>query len=439
MTTQRAIPETGQQHEVVRLHPIDWNATVEFIKELQRTLATRTLIINVAFSMPQNVLVDTMIQWVRHYMVACHFNHYQRLGYNLGAYSPSKGRAMLLEEVPEVFVHIARHLARPRVLIDGSVSLPIPTAPLCNGNRYGGLPRVADATIVRNAVPAGPPVPVLAAIQIEGTPILYRPRVYPALRRDFSGCKMLRLTAPEGLTPARMCYWANHLGQFVHFLELTDEFDKAIYDIDIVLVPLIIDIPAAVALPAPPAANAPDMNAAAQLVFYNAIVGHYNSQAPIAIQWMALDHLTGAQGVMQRSVFLERESSAYTVSPTRTNAFSRAEYLSKIGSDLESFNFPSLGVTEEIRDLRILANDLGTGHPTSRGKNHRRDRSRSDKRENRQTNAAIRVISGKFDTTDQRDDGAAADERKTSQADASDADAVNEKPAHQRVRRKKRS
>lgn len=423
--TTHAIPETGQEQEVVRMHPISWEASVNYILELQQTLATRTLIINDLFSLPANLLVDSMIQWVRHYMISAHFNHYVRLGYALGTYSPAKGRAMLFEEVPEVFVHIARHLSRPRLLIDGSPSLPIPNAPICNGARYGGLPAVLDADVVRNGVTAGPPLAVLQAIVIAGTPISFRPRIYAALRRNFSGLPLYKSTGPEGLVPARMCYWSTARQQFIHFLELSDSYDKAIFDIDVVLSPLIIDLPALVALPPPPAVNAPPANAVAQLVAYNAIIAHYASVIPPTLQWMAYDYLTGIQGSFTRDIFLERERSGYHVNPVRTVAFSLAEHLSQIGDALDAYNFPPIGVVPQITSLRTLANDLGIGHPTSRGRNQRRDNDRKAQRATRTEKAARKELSKSFRVEDQRENGAAVDEKVDSTEDPSDQDSLH--------------
>lgn len=423
--TTRSIPETGQEQEVVRMHPISWDASVMYILELQQTLATRTLIINDLFSLPANLLVDAMIQWVRHYMISAHFNHYVRIGYALGNYSPAKGRAMLFEEVPEVFVHIARHLSRPRLLIDGSPSLPIPDAPICDGVRYNGLQAVQDADIVRNGVTAGAPLAVLHAIVIAGTPIDFRPRIYSALRRNFSGLPLYKSAGPEGLVPARMCYWSTARQQFIHYLELTDSYDKAIFDIDVVLSPLIIDLPAFVALPPPPPANAPVANAAVQLVAYNAMTAHFASVIPPTLQWMAHDHLTGVQGSFTRDIFLERERSGYHVNPVRTAAFSLAEHLSQIGDALDAYNFPPIGVVPQITSLRTLANDLGIGHPTSRGRNNRRDQDRSTKRATRTEKAAKRDLSRKFRVEDQSDNGAAVDEKVDSTEDPSDQDSLH--------------
>lgn len=424
-----SIPETGQEVEIVRMHPIDWTGSVRFIAELQNTLATRTLIINDAFSMNQGHLIDTMIQWVRNYIIQAHFMHYQRIGYNLGAYTPAKGRSMLSEEVPEVFVHIARHLARPRLLIDGSVSLPIPSAPICNGVRYNfldnGAPNaMADNDVVRNMVQAGAPNAVLAAINVDGTAIHYRPRLYPALRRDFAGLKMYKSVGPEGLCPARLCYWSEHSNQFIHFLDLNSTFDKAIFDIDIVLVPLIMPQMPIVPLPRIPANNADDLDAAGQRALYNAVLNHYASVQPAPIQWMALNSLTGVQGVMTRSIFFNREASAFHVNPTRTPMYSLNEFMSTVGSELKEMEFPSLGVSKQITELRVLANDLGSGHPTSQHRNNRRDRGNRSSRGSKIDRKARISLSSNFDTSDQTDDGPATLEEKKSYMDSSDQDTL---------------
>jgi len=440
----KPIPETGQEVEVVRLHPIDWRGAVRFITELQATLATRTLIINDNFSMPTNVLIDTMINWVRNWIVSCHFNHYTRVGYNLGAYTPAKGRAMLCEEVPEVFVHIARHLGRPRILIDGSVSLPVPDAPLCDGNRYdfgaGAPPAMQDNTVLRNLVTAGPPLPVLNAIQIAGTPVIYRPRCYPSLRRDFSGMETYRNVGVEGLVPARLCYWSERTDQYIHFLDLSDQFDNAIFEIDCVLSPLIMpDMPLA-ALPARPTQA---LTAAAAQQLYADVTAHFRAETPPSVQWMARDALTGTQSVFTRSMFLEREASAYHVSPTRTQTFCLAELLSKIGSDFADLQFPPLGVTKGGESLRMLANDFGSAHPNLNRRNTRRDTERKQQRVTRSDRGARTALSARFNTEDQTDDGPATHEEKQSALDRSDQDSLQSDGArkasnHARQRRKKR-
>lgn len=431
------IPETGQENEIVRLHPISWEGSVAFILELQRTLAVRTLIINDAFCMPANLLVDSMVQWVRHYIIATHFNHYQRISYDLGAYSPAKGRALLGEEVPEVFLHIARHLARPRILIDGSVSLPIPSAPICDGKLYNGLAAVTDQQVVRNQVTAGTPLQVLNRINVDGSPIAYRSRIYPALRRDFAGMKMCRITRPEGLIPARLCYWTERTNQFVHFLDLRDSFDMSIFKIDCVLSPIVFADVMDVAMPKRPS-DTQDMKAADAQQFYDDIISHFNSQQPPSIQWMAKDHLTGVQRVMEKGVFLEREASAFHVNEIRTRQFCLTEEMSQIGADLAQLEFPPLGVTEYIETIRVLVNDLGTGHPTSRGRNQRRDTTRVGNRARRSDRSARVAISRTFPTEDQTDDGPATNEEKRSQQDASDADLLDDSRATQQVLRRKK-
>lgn len=441
----RPIPETGQEVEIVRLHPIDWNGAVRFITELQATLATRTLIINDNFSMPTNVLIDTMINWVRNWIVSTHYNHYIRIGFNLGTYTPSKGKAMLCEEVPEVFVHLARHLGRPRILIDGSVSLPIPTAPLCDGIRYafaGAPAAMNDNTILRNQVDAGPPLQVLAAINIAGTPVIYRPRCYPSLRRDFAGLQTYKNVGLEGLVPARMCYWSERTNQFIHFLDLSDAFDNAIFEIDCIITPLIMPNMPQAALPARPQLGAAPLNAAGQQQFYDDIVAHYNSEQPQAIQWMGLDCLTGNQSVFSRSMFLQREASAYHCNPIRTRDFCLAEFMSKVGSDLSQLHFPALGTTRGGETLRQLANDLGSAHPSPNRRNSRRDDDRKQQRVRRSDHASKTTLATRFNTEDQTDDGPATSEEKKSVQDKSDQDSLQSDRAtkattHARRRKKK--
>jgi hypothetical protein len=431
----RPIPETGQEVEIVRLHPIDWRGAVRFITELQAILATRTLIINDAFSMPLNVLIDTMVSWVRNWIVSTHFNHYQRCGFNLGAYTPAKGKAMLCEEVPEVFVHLARHLGRPRILIDGSVSLPIPDAPLCDGVRYafgGNAPAAVTVnTVLRNLIIAGPPMLVLQGIQIAGSPIIYRSRCFTSLRRDFAGMQTYRNVGLEGLVPARICYWSERTDQFIHFLDLSDAFDNAIFEIDCILTPLIMPDMAAVPLPARPANGVPAIDANAQQVFYDAILAHFTSERPPAIQWMANDVLIGTQGIFTRTMFLEREASAYHVNPTRTQDFCRTEFLSKVGSDFSQLQFPSLGITRGGETLRQLANDLGSAHPTSNRSNAKRDDKRTQNRSNRQDRGARTTLDTQYKTEDQTDDGPATSEEKKSVQDRSDQDSLQSDRANQ--------
>lgn len=438
------IPETGQEVEVVRLHPIDWEGAVRFITELQATLATRTLIINDNFSMPTNVLIDTMINWVRNWIVSMHYNHYIRIGYDLGAYTPAKGKAMLCEEVPEVFVHLARHLGRPRILIDGSVSLPIPSAPICDGALYafvGSPAPMNDGTVLRNQVTAGQPLAVLAGINIAGTPMIYRTRCFPSLRRDFAGLTTYRNVGVEGLIPARLCYWTERTDQFIHFLDLSDAFDKAIFEIDCILTPLIMPDMQQVALPARPQDGAAPMDAAGQQQLFDDIIAHYNSEQPQAIQWMGQDRLNGTQSTFTRSMFLEREASAYHCNPNRTRNFCLTEFMSKVGSDLAQLHFPSLGTTRGGESLRELANDFGSAHPTLNRRNARRDDDRKQQRVGRSDRAARTGLATKFKTEDQTDDGPSTSEEKKSTQDKSDQDSLHSDKATKattQVRRRKK-
>lgn len=416
------IPETGQQTEVVRLHPIVWNSAIALIRELQDSLVMRSLIINQTIRTQENQLVDALIEFVRVYALTIHFQHYVRLGVAMNGFTPSKGRAFYSESVPEIFILIARHLARPRLLIDGSVSLPIVTAPICDGVLYGGLPALNDADQGRNGIAIGPPDPTLAACNVFNSAIRWRPRLYLELKRTFTGLPYHSLSGPEGLVPARLCYFANHRNHFVHFLDLNDKFEKQIYDLDTLLNPLVFDIPNYVAL-----GINPDVAA------YQA---HVASLSPPTIQWMAHDYVTGVAGRMDRSVFLEREASAFHASPTLTHTFVRNAWIATLSNDLEELNFPKPGTVDAklVSTLRQLVNDMGDGRPPlTSSSTQRRDNRRRSNQASRQDSAARKNLSREVKL-----DIVCADENATAPEDAKEEDIDAIDPHLQVDKRKKK-
>lgn len=421
----RPIPETGQQFEVVRVHEVSADETVAFIRELRNTLSLHTLIINDHFSIAESIVVECLLTYCRNYMLTTHFSHYQRLNVNLAGWTPSKGRALFQEEVPDIFVQIARHLARPRLLIDGSVSLPRPTLPLPNGQIYNGLDAVANNAILRNQVVAGPPLPSYSQLVIQGTATPYRPRAFTALRRNFASLKMTRLYKQEGLVPARLCYWNDSLGHFVHFLDLEDPFDRAIFDIDCILTPIVIDIPVPPVLPNRPTQ---DLTADAAGQLFDDVLAYFNSKVPQPIQWMAMDHISGNQAEMSRTKFLEQEASGYHVHSRVTTNYAQQVFMSKLGAEMDKIDFPEIGIVDpkEVADLRMLANDYGTGHPTSRGRNRRRDKNRSKNKHSRVETQAKSKLSGRFNVTEEKAENAGVDETLSIEGDPSDADALED-------------
>lgn len=420
MSKSETIPETGQQTEIARLHPIDWTGTIEFLIELKQTLAMRALIINDNYSIADNILVHAAIQFIRNYMLIAHFPHYQRMGVNMGNWTPAKGRVFYNAEIPEVIVNIARHLARPRILIDGSVSLPIPALPA-----NPGYNAINDGDIIRNNIRAGPPLPALSACQVMGSRVIYRHRVYEALRRNFAGLKTICLIKREGLAPARLMYWRDGLDRFVHLLDLTDQFEDCIHSIDGILAPIVfpdfgdlVDLPDA-------KDDGDDWKA------------YYDSMVPPAIQWLAHDALQGNQNTLTRDVFLEREASSFISHPNYDRGFNRVKALSELGEDISNWEFPALGIVGPIDEIRVLVNDLGNGTPTGNRRNTRRAKQATEHKNARQLKGAKASVSK---ATRTHDDPAAVDESKDSAVDDSDRDALGDKKIkgrNQRRRKKK--
>jgi len=436
-TISYPIPETGQEMEVVRLHHVDFSGSVAYLKELRQVLATRTLIINDNFSIDENILVDAFIHYCRNYMLTIHFNHYQRLGVELSSWTPSKGRLFYQIEVPEVFIALARHLARPRLLLDGSTSIPYPDAPQCNGVLYGRLPAVLDEQVLRNGVTAGSPLPALHSCNIENSPVEFRFRIYDSLRRNFSGVSMFKCNGKEGLTPARLCYWSAGLSRYVHMLDLSIAFEKDIFDLDTLLQPIIFpDMPDEPLKPAFAVPNAPSNRE--KIRWYEleqqAVVLRY----PPAIQWLGYDALRGVQSFVHKDLFLERQASAFHCHPCLKIDYVRVQNLSKIGDELANFHFPALGVIGPVDDLRILVNDLGNGLPPTNKRNQRRNNKVGKLNKANQAVAAVANIKQRFGDSDQSYNGASVNENVESEESPADADSLQDKKNNISNRRRRR-
>ena len=428
------IPETGQELEIVRLHTISWTGTVKYIRELRNSLSVRTLIINPAFAVPENVLVDALLQFVRNYMLTCHFAHYQRLGVDTGTWTPAKGRLLFQEDVPEVFTNIARHLARPRLLVDGSATLPNPTCPICNGALYDGLAAVTNDTPLRNGVTAGRPLPVLHAIEIENTRVDYRPRIYMAIRRNFSGLKFERLSKGEGLHSARFCFWDANRETYVSFLDQKNEFEKCVFEIDCILQPHIID-----EFPDEPDDPGPAATAAELRAF---MVASEAANFPPGLQWMGLNPLTGVNRRVHFSEVTQILNSGYQINADFDIDYAQAKSLNEIGNDLNDYHFPALGVTELVTELRVLVNDFGQKLNLRSSRNARRSKQNESKRTARRAQAAQRAVRSFPEQDDQKDNGAATTEEVSSNVDVSDRDGLKSDASYfqnrRRMKKKKR-
>jgi len=367
------IPETGQELPIARIHPVDWTETISFLLELKAVLQVRSKVINAAFSIADNILVDSFIVYATNYIIMTHHSHYRRVALLPNGWTPSKFRSLYSEEVPEIFVSLARHLARPRLLLDHSVSLPAITMPLCDANLYNGLAAVLVTDVLRNGGTVGAVDAVCAAVVISGQGMPWRPRVYPALRRNFDGLKFVRLTKREGLTPARI-YWHNDSTNVAYtLLDSKDPFEANVRRYDDLLRPIRVVTPQRQNYPAPPRPG--DGGRAAWDAAYYAAT---NSRLPDDNKWMGEDVLSGHNTSIFTDQIIQWCSSMQQLHIDRTAAFTRNEELSKIGDDIESITWPALGVTEEIDEIRILVNDLGSGpKKLSKRDNKARNRSRA--------------------------------------------------------------
>lgn len=422
------------------LFPVDWENVVGWIRELQTSLAARTLIINDAFAMPESLLVEACLTYIVNYGLQIHFHHYHRLGTLPVGYTPSKGKTLYQEEVPEWLVSVARHVCRPRLLSDHALALPNLTIEYPNGVRYGGLAAGTAQTVLRNNVLAGAADPVLARINIAGSAFAYRPRVFLSFHRVFDGMKFVKLEGREGLVPAKLAYWRDTLDRFVHRFDLANEFEKSVFELDTLLRHIVIgDFPAD---EDPPDGKRPDVDTAewdAQFVEWTL------SQFPTAIQWMAGNMLLGHTSRIAKSEFLTMEATCFFSHPELTVAYKQRKFFAEMKIDLSQFDFPVLGTVDEITELRVLVNEYGQGPPkgSSNASNARRYRRQEEKKGARQLAGAARQLAtvGQVEPQPElKSNGAATSEESKTGTPSSDADVLSERqtPQHGRGRRRRR-
>jgi len=330
-------------------------------------------------------------------------------------WTPTKVRPLAWEEVPEVFVSVARHLARPRLHVDHAVSLPAIDMPLCDGARYGALAALAANTPLRNGVEAGQPDALINAIVIAGAGMAYRHRVYLALRRNFDGLKMISLKQREGLTPARFTWWNSTSNSYSTFLDAKDPFENAVLDADMLLQPIILPAPAP---PAMPAGVRPGPGPL-QLAWDLAAGAHLAGAIIPELQIFGGNLLTGALVQYPYSAFVALEQSGRQLHPQRTVTYTLGEVISRVREDLKEFDFPALGVVKEIDDLRVLVNDLGSG-PRDLNRRDTRARERSVSRVD---SKAVRELTGQ--DSEAKSDGSSTSERHPTSALRSDSDSLS--------------
>jgi len=344
MIMSNLIPETGQSLAVARIHPVSYIGVINLIRGMIDKICE--LDPNLEGSdVYKNVLVFFCVNWIRNYLLIIHFNHYQRLNVDTGGWTPAKGRNFYSLKIPEAIISIARHIARPRLLIDGSVSLP---SPGIDTGSMSLFTNITEESKFNDFIVVGPPDGHLFRNPVVGEPVVFLRRIHPYLLNQFGRFNILSLRSKEGLVPARIGFFDSELETYHHLLDETNKFDASIIRFDTLLSPIIIDCREG----------------------KNGEVPDY----PVCLQWLGNDLAQGLSFRYPHTKYVIMRTCLHEAPDTITREFVLKHYLSMLTTEYTDWNFPKLGIQAEINDLRTLVNDLGLGVPGNKRNQRRQQR-----------------------------------------------------------------
>jgi len=314
---------TGQRFETLHIHPLSYLGTTACLHKLLSKIVISNRRVDDLSSDEFNVVIQFCTTYIQNYILYTHYDLYKRVGFNLYGWTREKGKRLYQIEVPQLLLTFARHLATPRILFDGSVSIPTFHLDDDTSTKYG---MVRTDFYIRPAVQLGRPDMLLRSVQLPHGRMKFFPNSVPLIHRMFENWKTVRLTKPEGLFPVRCTFWVSHLSSYIRYLDVSVPEQNRVWLLDSILSPLIID-------------------------FTEEEKADVNS-CPGSIQWMGVEHLHSDTTAVGRD-----ELYAYLATGFKCNSIYDCEYacglfIESLPIDPSQHVFPCGTCTDVITDIK---------------------------------------------------------------------------------------